>query len=149
MDPTESLHLKIASSAGTWTCAEIIGPTSYGIWDLHFHPASSVGTLDPNVVLGLFTRSDRAQYAHREIDIEFARWGNAADPTNAQYVVQSYARANHLRHFTQPGTTPRRSRSPGAPARSPGRVWIAAGARSPRMPAGARTSRCRPTSAFT
>jgi hypothetical protein len=105
VDAAGSLHLKIAKSASTWTCAEIIGPTSYGYGTYTFTLASSVGSLDPNVVLGLFTWSDRALYAHREIDIEVARWGNAADPTNAQYVAQPYSTANHLQRFTQPATT--------------------------------------------
>ncbi len=99
------LHLRIAkSAAGAWTCAEIIGPTSYGYGTYTFTLASRVDALDANVVLGLFTWSDKAPYAHREIDIEFARWGNAADPTNAQYVVQPDEPAGHLRRFTQPVT---------------------------------------------
>ena len=57
------------------------------------------------MVLGLFTWSDRAPYAHREIDIEFSRWGNSADPTNAQYVVQPYDGPGHLRRFTQPSAS--------------------------------------------
>ena len=105
VDGTGSLHLKIAQAAGTWTCAEIIGPTSYGYGTYTFTLDSRVDALDPNVVLGLFTWSDKAPYAHREIDIEFARWANAADPTNAQYVVQPYATANHLWRFVQPATT--------------------------------------------
>jgi hypothetical protein len=73
-----------------------------------FRLASGVDALDPNVVLGLFTWSDKAPYAHREIDIEFARWGSATDATNAQYVVQPYDLAAHLRRFTQPPTAPSR-----------------------------------------
>ncbi len=103
VDAAGGLHLRIAKSAsGAWACAEIIGPTSYGYGTYTFTLASRVDTLDPNVVLGLFTWSDRAPYAHREIDIEFARWGNADDPTNAQYVVQPYGTAGHLQRFTQP-----------------------------------------------
>jgi hypothetical protein len=105
VDATGSLHLRIARPAGTWTCAEIIGPASYGYGTYTFTLDSRVDALDANVVLGLFTWSDRAPYAHREIDIEFARWGNPADPTNAQYVVQPYATAGHLARFTQPSTT--------------------------------------------
>ncbi len=99
------LHLRITKNAsGSWTCAEIVGPTSYGYGTYAFTVASRVDALDANVVLGLFTWSDRALYAHREIDIEFARWGDAADTTNAQYVVQPWDGANHLRRFTQPAT---------------------------------------------
>lgn len=101
------LHLRIArNSSGAWSCAEIIGPTSYGYGTYTFTVESPVNGFDPNVVLGLFTWSDRAPYAHREIDIEFAKWGNASDTTNAQYVVQPYDKPNHLARFTAPGTTP-------------------------------------------
>lgn len=103
VDGLGQLHLRIAKNAsGQWTSAEIIGPTSYGYGTYTFNLASGVDALDPNVVLGLFTWSDKAPYAHRELDIEFAKWGNAADPTNAQYVVQPYDKASHLRRFTQP-----------------------------------------------
>lgn len=56
VDENDGLHLRIAKSAtGTWTCAEIIGPTSYGYGTYTFTLASPVDALDPNVVLGLFT----------------------------------------------------------------------------------------------
>jgi hypothetical protein len=103
VDTSGNLHLRIArNTAGAWSCAEIIGPTTFGYGTYAFSVASPVSGLDPNVVLGLFTWSDKAPYAHREIDIEFARWGNAADPTNAQYVVQPYDKPGHLVRFTQP-----------------------------------------------
>jgi len=106
VDASGSLHLRISRNArGTWTSAEIVGPTTYGYGTYNFNLGSRVDAFDPNVVLGLFTWSDRAPYAHREIDIEFARWGNVADPTNGQYVVQPYSTAQHLRRFTQPAVT--------------------------------------------
>ncbi len=103
VDGAGALHLRVAKNAdGNWSAAEVIGPTTHGYGTYTFRLASRVDALDPNVVLGLFTWSDRARYAHREIDIEFARWGSAADSTNAQYVVQPHATAGHLRRFTQP-----------------------------------------------
>ena len=103
VDANGALHLRIAKNAtGKWTCAELIAPTSYGYGTYTFTLGSRVDNLDPKVVLGLFTWSDKAPYAHREVDIEFARWGNAGDPTNAQYVVQPYDVADHLRRFVQP-----------------------------------------------
>lgn len=104
-DGQGNLHLRIQQSGSTWTCAEVIGPTSYGYGTYTFTIESDVSDLDPNVVLGLFTWSDRARWAHREIDIEFARWGSATDPTNAQYVVQPYDIPGQLKRFTQPGGT--------------------------------------------
>lgn len=105
VDTSGALHLRIAKdTSGAWTCAEIIGPASYGYGTYTFTLGSAVDALDANVVLGLFTWSDKAPYAHRELDIEVARWGNTADTTNAQYVVQPYDVVNHLRRFTVPQT---------------------------------------------
>ncbi|MEO6206747.1 MAG: glycoside hydrolase family 16 protein [Candidatus Limnocylindrales bacterium] len=105
VDGAGRLHLRIArDAAGVWSTAEIIGPRTYGFGTYSFTIESDVSDLDPNVVLGLFTWSDRARFAHREIDIEFARWGNAADTTNAQYVVQPWDATDHLSRFTQPAT---------------------------------------------
>src|SRR5262245_15228482 len=111
VDANGNLHLQIAKTASNqWTCAEIIAPASYGYGTYTFDLASRVDALDPNVVLGLFTWSDRPQYANREIDIEFARWGVASDPANAQYVVQPYDRAGHLRRYTHPAIAKSRVR---------------------------------------
>jgi protoheme IX farnesyltransferase len=94
------LHLKVQQDgSGRWTTAEVIGPTSYGYGTYTFVTGSTVGSLDPNVTLGLFTWSDRAPYAHREIDVEVAKWADAGDPTNAQFVVQPYGSPNHLSRF--------------------------------------------------
>ncbi len=102
VDTSGFLHLRISQQAGKWTCAEVIGPTSFGYGTYSFVVQTSLAGFDPNVVLGMFTWSDRARYAHREIDIEVAKWGNGADPTNAQFVVQPWDAANHLVRFAQP-----------------------------------------------
>jgi hypothetical protein len=59
---------------------------------------AGAGSLDPNVVLGLFTYDDSPDQTHREIDVEFARWGAtpAQDGSNAQWVVQPYGGSDHL-----------------------------------------------------
>ena len=102
VDTQGRLHLRIARDAtGAWTTAEIIGPRTYGYGTYTFTIDPAVDALDPNVVLGLFTWSDRARFAHREIDIEFARWGSSTDPTNAQFVVQPHDVATHLHRYTQ------------------------------------------------
>jgi len=105
VDTAGFIHLRISQQAGRWTCAEVIGPTSHGYGTYSFTIASSLAEFDPNAVLGLFTWSDRARYAHREIDIEVAKWGNAADTTNAQFVVQPWDASNHLYRFSEPGGT--------------------------------------------
>jgi len=96
---TDSLTLQIAFRNGKWTAAEIIGPQrGYGTYT--FTVESNVSSLDPNVVLGLFTWSDRARFAHREIDIEVARWGEVGGTTNAQFVVQPWDVAGHLERYS-------------------------------------------------
>lgn len=118
VDTQGRLHLRIAQdAAGTWTTAEIIGPRTYGYGTYAFTIDSAVHDLDPNVVLGMFTWSDRARYAHREIDIEFARWGSTADPTNAQYVVQPHDIAARLHRFSQPPGGPTTHRFTWRPGR--------------------------------
>ena len=102
VDADGRLHLRITYRNARWNCAEIVSTESLGYGTYSFDLASPVDELDPNVVLGLFTWSDKAAYAHREIDVEFARWGNAADPTNAQYVVQPYDLAGHMLRWTLP-----------------------------------------------
>ena len=53
------------------------------------------------MVLGLFTWSDDPAYYHREMDIEFARWGKASNP-NAQYTVQPYTIPSQQMIFIEP-----------------------------------------------
>jgi hypothetical protein len=102
VDSAGRLHLKLTYSKGRWRCAEVINAQSLGVGRYTFELDSSVEALDPNVVLGLFTWSDDPAYANRELDIEFSRWGNAADATDGQYVVQPYDGAGHLQRITQP-----------------------------------------------
>lgn len=102
VDASGRLHLKITYSKGRWRCAEVVNTQSLGLGRYTFELDSRVDALDPSVVLGLFTWSDDPSYANRELDIEFSRWGNAADPTNGQYVVQPYDGAGHLQRVTQP-----------------------------------------------
>jgi hypothetical protein len=137
----DGLHLRIAGSGRKFTTAEVINQASLGYGTYEWTIASDVSSLDPNVVLGLFTWNDDPAYAHREIDIEFARWANAADPTNAQYVVQPWDVAGHEHRFAQPaggGTIHRFTWSPGqvafestTPAGAPIHAWTYAGADVP------------------
>lgn len=106
VDAAAHLHLRITARDGRWQSAEVILDRSLGYGTYRWTVASPVGRLDPNVVLGLFTWSDDPAYNHREIDIEIARWGDAAGAANAQYVVQPWHRAGNLRSFVQPDAAP-------------------------------------------
>jgi hypothetical protein len=101
VDTLGRLHLKLTRSKGRWYCAEVVNTQSLGHGRYLFELDSPVDALDPNVVLGLFTWSDDPSFNNREMDIELSRWGNAADATNGQYVVQPYDRAGNLQRITQ------------------------------------------------
>lgn len=117
VDTAGRLHLRIAKSGSKWTTAEVIANASLG-YGTYSWVIGSAPDLDPNAVLGLFTWNDDPSYAHREIDIEFAKWGNAADPTSGQYVVQPYDAPNHLVRWTQaPGMIGTRHSFTWAPGR--------------------------------
>jgi hypothetical protein len=62
---------------------------------------SDVSALAPSVVLGLFTWDDAPAEAHREIDIEFARWNSMSTAANAQYTVQPFDQTGHRLQFLQ------------------------------------------------
>jgi hypothetical protein len=96
------LHLRITHRTNAWQCAEIISARSFGEGHYRFELNSSPDLLDPNATLGLFTWSDDPAFTFREIDVECARWGNAADPNNSQFVVQPWDTANHLFRYRVP-----------------------------------------------
>jgi hypothetical protein len=84
------LHLTITKgSNGRWYGAQVTLNESLGCGVYRMVTNSRVDTLDENVVAGLFTYDYKAcDGQNRELDFEFARWGNASEFTNAQYVVQ-------------------------------------------------------------
>ncbi len=103
VDANDRLHLTITKGArNRWYATEVISRDSFGYGTYSWTIASRVDALDKQVVLGLFTWNDLPDYAHREIDYEWAKWGNDADSTNAQVVVQPYDAPGHLERFTQP-----------------------------------------------
>jgi hypothetical protein len=94
----DTLELKLTRAGNKWYAAEVISRESFGYGRYEWQVGPIDGPLDPNVVLGLFTWNDDPAYNHREIDFEYARWGSASDPNNAQYVVQPYSTlGNELR----------------------------------------------------
>ncbi|MFH1679980.1 MAG: FlgD immunoglobulin-like domain containing protein [Candidatus Eisenbacteria bacterium] len=102
----EGLHLSIAPHGGDWYASEVIADTSFGYGTYVFRARGRVDSLDPAVVLGMFTWDDCSPLdaldpdtAFREIDIEIARWGSAGADTNAQFVVQPWAVAGNRFRF--------------------------------------------------
>lgn len=97
----DQLHLKITRSGNRWYAAEVINTETLGYGTYAWTVGPMTEGLDPNVVLGLFTWNDDPAYNHREIDFEYAKWGNAGDPNNAQYVVQPYSNDGNEHRWPQ------------------------------------------------
>ncbi|WP_076488373.1 glycoside hydrolase family 16 protein [Alkalispirochaeta americana] len=72
-------------------------PLGYGVYEARFF--GRIDHLDPQAVFGFFTFElpSNHQY-HREIDIEFSRWGNI-EMTNMQFSVQPSAQEENRHRF--------------------------------------------------
>lgn len=101
VDSRGRVHLRITRREGRWSCAEIISKKSFGYGTYRFYIDTPVESLDPQVVLGMFTWSDEPAYSHREIDIEISRWGRVNNE-NGQFVVQPYTRPQNIVRFQIP-----------------------------------------------
>ena len=90
VDSLGRLHLKLTYQDGKWYGAEVIHKEALGFGEYTFYLEAQLDQLDPNVVLGLFTydidSADASMKAYREMDIEFAKWGNETYP-NSQYTI--------------------------------------------------------------
>ena len=75
LDREGNLVLSTRKDAEGWTAAEIFldESLSYGTYELEILPVE--GGLDPRTVFGFYTWDEDPEFAHREIDIELARWG--------------------------------------------------------------------------
>jgi hypothetical protein len=103
VDSSGALHLQIVQTAAGWESSEVILNPTLGYGTYRWTVDGPVSTLDPNVVLSLFTydNSDTSP-SNREIDFEASRFADAGDTTNAQYVVQPYETAGNLQRITLP-----------------------------------------------
>lgn len=101
VDEQGHLHLRLAYQDGQWRCAEVTLTTALGFGRYQFYVEGPLDALDPNVVLGLFDypTPDIGPDGTNEIDIEFARWGNAANPPGNYTVWPAQAGLNNR---TQP-----------------------------------------------
>jgi len=98
IDDKGQLHLKITRRDGKWYCAEVASEKTFGYGKYIFYLESPADQLADNVVLGLFTWGSSPRYSHREIDIEFSRWGKPEE-ANAQFVVQPGTQPGNLHRF--------------------------------------------------
>lgn len=99
LNPDGSLTLRLAREEGVWYSGEVTMQKKTGYGTYLFKVRTPPSTLDPNVVLGLFTYSPASAYSHREIDIEFSAWGERNSPVLGQYVIQPYEISGHIEIF--------------------------------------------------
>jgi len=78
VDASGFLHLKAVynASTGHWECAEVYTQQSLGYGTYQWQVEGTLGSFDKNIVLGMYNYSGND--GHDEMDIEIARWGNAA-----------------------------------------------------------------------
>jgi len=101
LDKQKRLHLKITHQHDRWQCAEIVSMRSFGYGAYRFFLETPSESIDPNVVLGLFTWDDQPAYHHREIDVEVSRW-ERSDNEDAQFVVQPFTIPENIVRFRLP-----------------------------------------------
>jgi hypothetical protein len=106
VDAQGFLHLQISYTSNEWQCVEIISDRSFGYGQYRFTVSTPVNSLDPNVVLGLFTWSNDTAYNDREIDIELSRWAYSFGSNDVgDYAVAPYAVGQVLRFPLPEGVT--------------------------------------------
>jgi hypothetical protein len=104
----DGLHLTINFRDGFWWATEVILLDSVGYGTYSFQTNSRADILDVNATFGAFTwdpygdEESIPRSPNREIDFEDSRWGNTANPTNAEMVVQPYDVPSNLRRYTIP-----------------------------------------------
>jgi hypothetical protein len=100
-DEAGALHLRIARAASDWTCAEISLKRRLG-YGTYVFVVRDLAQLEPAAVFGIFTwEGAAAAENHREMDLEFSRWGEPASK-NAQYVIQPYYTPTNVARFEAP-----------------------------------------------
>lgn len=90
VDEKGRMHIRMTHNNGRWYCAEARMVESLGYGKYIFQLEGNPMKLDKDLVVGFFTydHSDTVNH-HREIDIEFSKWGEEKND-NSQYVLQPH-----------------------------------------------------------
>jgi len=111
LNPDKSLTLTLSKSDGLWYCGELNLTRNLGYGTYLFKVRTRLSDLDRNLVLGLFTYSDRDTRNYDEIDIEFSAWASPKNPVRGQYIVQPYEKPGHIAYFDLKGDEERNTYS--------------------------------------
>jgi hypothetical protein len=104
-DAGGALHMQIKKKSGKWSCAEIYLNRSlgYGTYSVTVRDTSH---LEPAAIFSMFTYDDSANEQYfREMDIEAGGRGDAANTSNARYVIQPLLIPGNLFAFAVPSGT--------------------------------------------
>ncbi|MDR3689737.1 MAG: hypothetical protein P4L46_10195 [Fimbriimonas sp.] len=74
LDSKGDLHMKIDKVDGKWCCAEIWTDHPLGFGTYQCQVEGAIDKFDPNIVFSMFSYA--GPDGTKEIDIEYARWGN-------------------------------------------------------------------------
>jgi hypothetical protein len=103
VDSSGNLHLQIVHTAAGWESSEVILDPTLGYGTYSWTVDGPLSTLDPSVVMALFTYDNaNTSPSNREIDFEASRWGDAGSVADAQYVVQPYLTPGNIEGITLP-----------------------------------------------
>lgn len=93
IDQDGYLHLTISERDEIWYATEVVSEDTMGYGTYVWTVQGDLKNLDPSAVLGLFTWDNNTfqEEANSEVDIEFAKWGEADMDTTLQYGVQPIA----------------------------------------------------------
>jgi len=85
------LHVNVRPRWGCdgWASSEVWNSQALGYGTYLYRSVGPVEFLDPQVTVGPFLWDDSGNAGNgwREIDFEYARWGNGGDPTSSQFVL--------------------------------------------------------------
>jgi len=101
------MNVRPRNGCGAWASSELTLDHSLGYGTYFFSTVSPVEYLDPQVVIGMFLWDDNGGegIGYREVDFEYARWGNQGDPTSSQFVLEPLRPGNlpgwKVRFFTR------------------------------------------------
>jgi hypothetical protein len=101
-DANGALHLRITHRSGSWYCAQVALNRSlgYGTYIFRVRDASH---LESAAVFSMYTFDEwHGDQYYREMDVEMSRWGDAANPNNAQYAIQPFYVPGNVYQFKAP-----------------------------------------------
>ncbi|KRP10244.1 MAG: hypothetical protein ABR95_10540 [Sphingobacteriales bacterium BACL12 MAG-120813-bin55] len=90
VDEKGYLHMRISNRDGRWWASEIVGRDNIGFGTYTWVVQGDLENIPENIVLGLFSWDNNTfqEEANSEVDIEFAKWGDATTNKTLHYSVQ-------------------------------------------------------------